>query len=99
MAVTIAIFAILIGGAGTTARAHDSNTLHKLGKAIQYPVRKAGENIDVDVHRSQHKKSVEVDRGRQEKFVIKPNGSKVYKSSYGAAHRRHRHHKRYSRSH
>lgn len=24
---------------------HDSNTLHKIGKAIQYPVRKAGENV------------------------------------------------------
>ena len=24
---------------------HDSNTLHKIGKAIQYPVRKLGENV------------------------------------------------------
>ncbi len=29
---------------GVRADGHDSNTLHKIGKAIQYPVRKAGEN-------------------------------------------------------
>ncbi len=30
---------------GTVPEKHDSNTLHKLGKAIQYPVRKTGENV------------------------------------------------------
>ncbi|MDR3708064.1 MAG: hypothetical protein P4L33_07170 [Capsulimonadaceae bacterium] len=87
-----AIAALLTAGAGTVAQAHDSNTLHKLGKAIQYPVRKAGENLDVDIHRSEHKKSVEVDRNRHEKFVIKPNGQKVFKSNYGSYHHHYRHH-------
>lgn len=31
-------------GRGALPPKHDSNTLHKLGNAIQYPVRKAGEN-------------------------------------------------------
>lgn len=29
---------------GTQPEKHDSNSLHKLGKSIQYPFRKAGEN-------------------------------------------------------
>ena len=29
---------------GALPQAHDSNTLHKLGNAIQYPARKLGEN-------------------------------------------------------
>jgi len=91
MVATIAIAALLAGGAGAMAQAHDSNTLHKLGNAIQYPVRKAGENLDVDVHRSEHKKSVETDRHRQEKSVIKPNGHKILKSAYGSGHHRHHH--------
>jgi hypothetical protein len=31
---------------------HDSNTLHKIGKAIQYPIRKAGENTSKTAHKS-----------------------------------------------
>ncbi len=30
---------------GAVPEPHDSNTLHKLGKSIQYPFRKGGENI------------------------------------------------------
>ena len=30
---------------GVLPSQHDSNSLHKLGKSIQYPFRKAGENI------------------------------------------------------
>ena len=30
---------------------HDSNTLHKLGKSIQYPFRKAGENVSKSTHK------------------------------------------------
>src|SRR5665213_2756654 len=30
---------------GALPAKHDSNTLQKIGKAIQYPVRKAGENV------------------------------------------------------
>ena len=30
---------------GTVPQPHDSNSLHKLGNAIQYPFRKGGENI------------------------------------------------------
>ena len=30
---------------GVVREKHDSNSLHKLGKSIQYPFRKAGENV------------------------------------------------------
>lgn len=30
---------------GAVPEKHDSNSMHKLGKSIQYPFRKAGENI------------------------------------------------------
>lgn len=30
---------------GTVPHQHDSNSLHKLGKSIQYPFRKGGENV------------------------------------------------------
>ena len=30
---------------GAVPEKHDSNSLHKLGKSIQYPFRKAGENV------------------------------------------------------
>lgn len=30
---------------GAVPEAHDSNSLHKLGKSIQYPFRKGGENL------------------------------------------------------
>ena len=30
---------------GALPEKHDSNSLHKLGKSIQYPFRKAGENV------------------------------------------------------
>ena len=96
MVAAIAIAALLAGGSGAIAQqGHDSNTLHKIGKAIQYPFRKAGENLDVDIHRGENKKSVEVDRHKREKFVVTPGGEKIYKGSYGSygTHRRHhRHH-------
>jgi uncharacterized membrane protein len=49
---------------------HDSNTLHKLGKAIQYPIRKAGENASVTAHRATGSKSV----------VHRRNGNKTYRA-------------------
>ena len=30
---------------GAVPEKHDSNSLHKLGKSVQYPFRKAGENV------------------------------------------------------
>ncbi len=37
---------------GAVPEKHDSNTLSKLGKAIQYPVRKAGENASKSTHKA-----------------------------------------------
>jgi uncharacterized membrane protein len=34
------------------AHAQDSNTLHKIGKAIQYPVNKAGQNTSKTAHKA-----------------------------------------------
>ena len=49
---------------------HDSNTLSKLGKAIQYPVRKAAENTSIAAHRATGSKSV----------VHRRNGDKTYRA-------------------
>lgn len=37
---------------------HDSNTLHKLGKAIEYPVRKTAANASITAHRATGHNSV-----------------------------------------
>lgn len=52
------------------AKGHDSNTLHKLGNAIQYPVRKASENTSIVAHRAVGEKSV----------VHRRNGNKTYRA-------------------
>ncbi|BDI29264.1 hypothetical protein CCAX7_13150 [Capsulimonas corticalis] len=49
-ALACVVLAQSLAGAQTADRGkypekHDSNTLHKIGKAIQYPVRKLGENV------------------------------------------------------
>ncbi len=65
------------------AKDHDSNTLHKLGKAIEYPVRKASENTSIAAHRTVGAKSV----------VHRRNGNKTYRSVVthnGRIHRLHR---------
>ena len=72
---------------------HDSNTLHKLGKAIQYPIRKASENASIAAHRTVGAKSV----------VHRRNGNRTYRSvvtsngrihrKYRVGHRHHRHHR------
>ena len=92
-ATAIAAVAVGFTVAGTPAQA-DSNTLHKIGNAIQYPIRKAGENISTDVHRANNKKSVEADRPHDARFVVRPGGTKVYKGPNGPVHhhRHHRHH-------
>jgi hypothetical protein len=54
---------------------HDSNTLHKLGNAIQYPVRKLGENTSIAVHRAEGRKSVEYDRPHDQAKIVHPDGS------------------------
>lgn len=70
------------------AQKHDSNTLHKLGKAIEYPIRKTSENASVAAHRTVGAKSV----------VHRRNGNRTYRSvvtSKGRIHRKYRvgHHK------
>jgi len=49
---------------------HDSNTLHKIGKAIEYPVRKAGQNVSIAAHRATGRNSV----------VHRRNGNRTYRS-------------------
>ncbi len=56
---------------------HDSNTLHKLGNAIQYPVRKAGENLSITTHKTVGNNSVEKDQKRGSTEVVKRGGSTV----------------------
>jgi hypothetical protein len=95
MATTVAALLSLVGTAQVQADGHhDSNTLHKIGNAIQNPVRKAGEDISVAVHRANNKKSVVVDRKDRAKYVVRPGGTMVYKSPTGKPyrHRKHRKH-------
>jgi hypothetical protein len=64
---------------------HDSNTLHKIGNAIQYPVRKAGENTSVSLHRGENRKSVESMRPQKAAAVVTPNGKKFVVAHRGNA--------------
>lgn len=74
--------------AGPALAQHDSNTLHKLGKAIQYPVRKSASNLSVDAHRATGHNSVEHRRNgdRTHNTVVTPKGH-----LYRIHHRRHHH--------
>jgi len=97
--------AIAFAGFGAVPAAHadkhDSNTLHKLGKAIQYPVRKDTENLSVDTHRAANHNSVESMRPQKASAVVTPEGNKYVVSHRGNATyahhkvrhvRHHRHH-------
>jgi hypothetical protein len=84
--------------AAPASQAHDSNTLHKIGKAVQYPVRKDTENLSVDAHRGEGRKSVESMRPQRATAVVTSNGDKYVVAHRGNAssiyaHRRHRHHR------
>jgi len=56
---------------------HDSNTLHKLGNAIQYPIRKMGENTSIGAHRTVGDNSVVKDQKHDSTEVVKPSGNTV----------------------
>jgi len=72
------------------AAGHDSNTLHKLGKAIEYPIRKTSENASIAAHRTVGAKSVVHRRNgnRTYRSVVTANG-RVHRK-YRVGHRRHR---------
>ena len=84
-----AIAAVMLGGAispvsagdiskrGTVKPKHDSNSLHQLGNAIQYPFRKAGEHISVGAHETIGHNSVEKDTKYHSTDVVKPSGHVV----------------------
>lgn len=54
---SLAVPALLTGPALAQEK-HDSNTLHKLGKAIEYPIRKTSTNASITAHRTVGKNSV-----------------------------------------
>ena len=71
---------------------HDSNSLDKFGRAIEYPFRKTSENTSITIHKAEGRKSV----------VHRRNGNRTYRSvitSNGRIHRMYRvgHHYRYRR--
>ena len=55
---------------------HDSNSLHKFGKSIEYPFRKSGKNLSIDAHRVTGHNSVDHRRNgnRTHDTVITPKG-------------------------
>lgn len=69
---------------------HDSNSLDKLGRAIEYPVRKASENTSIAAHRAVGAKSVVHRRNGNKTYrsVVTSNG-RIYRK-YRVGHRRHR---------
>jgi hypothetical protein len=76
---------------GPSARKHDSNTLHKIGNAIQYPVRKATNNLSVDIHRAEGKNSVVRRHHGSVAYnaEVKPSGRIVTRHPIYAHRRRH----------
>ena len=76
----------LLAGPALAQEKHDSNTLHKLGKAIEYPVRKTATNASVDAHRATGHNSVVHRRNgnRTHNTVVTPKGH-----LYRIHHRRH----------
>jgi len=84
------VLGVALAPQAAQAKGHDSNTLHKLGKAIEYPVRKTSENASVAAHRATGSKSV----------VHRRNGNRTYRSvvtANGRIHRKYRvgHRRRY----
>ncbi len=53
---------------------HDSNTLHKVGKALQYPFRKAGENTSKTVRTT----------GKAVQYSVRKNGENTSVSAHEA---------------
>jgi len=49
--IAVALLAAATVSSAFAQEKHDSNTLHKLGGAIQYPLRKAGENASKSTHK------------------------------------------------
>jgi hypothetical protein len=72
----IAALAASVLAATPALAEHHSNTLHKIGSALQYGVRKDASNLSIDTHRALGKKSVEHRRyGRYRRnVVITPKG-------------------------
>ena len=90
VAALVCTLAVALVSPMAMADKHDSNTLHKLGKAIQYPVRKAAENTSITAHRAAGEKSVVHRRNGNKTYraVVTPKGH-IYRK-YRVGHRRHR---------
>ena len=80
--------ATLAAATPSFAKGHDSNTLHKLGKALQYPVNKSAQNLSVDTHRAAGKKSVVHRRHGNKTYraVVTPSGHIYRKHRVGHRH-------------
>ncbi len=81
---------------------HNSNTLSKIGKAIQYTTRKDTENAVKDTHHATNSKSVTRNRHTGNNYVETPTGKHIFKSTTNPKilHRKYgRHHHRHHRMH
>jgi len=61
---------------------HDSG---KVGRAIEYGVRKGGEDVSVTTHRAAGKNSIVHDRGKNQDYLVRPDGTRVPVSSKAEA--------------
>ena len=100
-AAAVACCAVTLCSAALAQEKHDSNSLHKFGKALQYPFRKSSENLAVNVHRAEGKHSVVHRRNGNKTFraVITANGQVHRKYRVGPHGRRARHRYNYYRKH
>ncbi len=66
-----------ISGRGKMPGKHESNTLKKIGKDVQYGVRKSSENLSVDAHRAVGRNSVRKSKKKHRTYIVTPKGKKV----------------------
>lgn len=76
IAAVAGLLALTLSAPMAQAKGHDSNSLHKLGNAIQYPFRKTATNTSIDIHRAEGRKSIEHRRNGNKTYraVITPKG-------------------------
>ena len=90
MGIVALTVATLAAATPAFAKKHDSNTLSKIGHAIQYPINKTAQNASVDVHRAAGHKSVMHRRNGNKTYraVVTPAGH-IYRKHRVGHHRRH----------
>jgi hypothetical protein len=75
--------ALAVIPASANADNHDSNTLHKMGNAIQYVVRKDSSNVSKTVHRGTNHKAM-TKMGSAIQYPVRKDGQNLSIDAHGA---------------